>query len=409
MKKIFLVLCFLYVGITTYAQRQKKVVYIIADGISADAIEQANTPNLQAISRQGTYIRAYQGGEAGEYNQSPTISAVGYNNILTGVWYHKHNVPDNEIQAPNYNYPSIFRLLKNANPNKKIGIFSSWLDNRTKLIGEGLPQTANIKMDYIFDGLELDTLRYPHDKERDFMAAIDDAVSGAAARTIQENAPDLSWVYLEYTDDMGHMYGDSHQYTQAIERMDKQVGRIWQAIQTREKQYNEEWMILITTDHGRDEATGKGHGGQSYRQRSGWIVGNKAFDNAYTRLLYPSAVDMLPTIAEFMGIEVPESTKRELDGVSLLGEVAIAKPQAHSFQHTLDITWIPLKQQGEVTIWISTTNQHKEGGEDIYKQVGTFSLQDKRALISVKDIPSSFYKVVLETRENTVNRWVQVP
>lgn len=401
-------LCFLWASIA-YAQKQKKVVYIIADGISADVIEQANTPNLQAISRQGNYIRAYQGGEVGGYSQSPTISAVGYNNILTGVWYHKHNVPDNDIQAPNYHYPSIFRLLKDHDPQKKIAIFSSWQDNRTKLIGEGLPQTGNIKMDYVLDGLELDTVHYPHDKERNFMAAIDDAVSKAAAASILKESPDLSWVYLEYTDDMGHMYGDSPQYIRAIEQMDAQVGRIWQAIQTREKQYDEEWMILITTDHGRDEATGKGHGGQSYRQRSGWIVSNKTFDNAYARLLYPSAVDILPTIARFMDITIPEAALRELDGIPLLGEVSIAKPEVHYFQHSLDITWVPLKQEGEVTVWVSTTNRQKEGGKDTYQQVGTFPLKDKKALVSVKEMPSSFYKVVLETKENTVNRWVQVP
>jgi len=408
MKKLFVAVLLLLVEVT-YAQQQKKTVYVIVDGISADVIEQANTPNLQAISKRGTYLRAYQGGETGVYNQSPTISAVGYNNVLTGVWYHKHNVPDNDIKEPNYEYPSIFRLLKDTYPQKKIGVFSSWQDNRTKLIGEGLPQTGNIKMDYVFDGLELDTQQYPHDKDRNFMAAIDDAVSEAAAKAIRDHAPDLSWVYLEYTDDMGHMYGDSPQYTKAIERMDQQVGRIWEAIQVRETENNEDWMIIVTTDHGRDEATGKGHGGQSYRQRSGWITSNKTFHNEYAKLLYPSAVDILPTIAQFMEINIPEDIKRELDGIPLLGEVSIAKPQVHYFQNTIDITWIPLKQEGEVTVLMSTTNKHKEGEKDTYKQLGTFSLKDKKALISVKDMPSSFYKVVLQTKDNTVNRWVQIP
>lgn len=408
MNKLLVILLSLLIG-EAVAQQQKKVVYIIVDGIAADVIEQANTPNLTEISRQGTYMRAFQGGEVGAYNESPTISAVGYNNVLTGVWYNKHNVPDNDIKSPNYNYPSIFRLLKDAYPQKKIGVFSSWQDNRTKLIGEGLAQTGNIKMDYAFDGLELDTNNYPHDKKRDFMAAIDEAVSKSAAETIEEKAPDLSWVYLEYTDDMGHMYGDSPQYTVAIEKMDKQVGRIWQAIKKRQASSKEEWMIIITTDHGRDEATGQGHGGQSFRQRSGWIISNKTLNNSYAKLLYPSAVDILPTIAQFMDISIPENTQRELDGIKLIGEVAIAKPQVNYFRKQLDISWMPLKENGEVKIWVSTTNNQRKGEKDTYQLMGTFPLKNKNAVISVKDLPSSFYKIVLETNQNMVNRWVGNP
>lgn len=389
-----------------YAQEQRKVVYIIADGISADVIEQAQTPNLREISNQGSYLRAYQGGEAGAYNESPTISAVGYNNILTGVWYNKHNVPDNTIEAPNYNYPSIFRVLKDAYPEKTIGIFSSWQDNRTKLIGEGLPATGNIQMDYAFDGLELDTVGYPHDKERQFMSAIDQAVSEHAAKTIITKGPDLSWVYLEFTDDMGHMYGDSPAYSAAVEKMDAQVGLIWQAVKKRAADNGEDWMIMITTDHGRDEKTGKDHGGQTFRQRSAWLISNKVFENSYSSYCKPSVVDIYPTIANFLHIDLPKESLWELDGVTLMGDVALAHPQVHYFQDQLDISWTALDNAGDVKVWISTTNNKKTGGTDHYQQVGTFRLKDKHAVISVKDYPSDFYKVVLETEKNTVNRWI---
>src|SRR5688572_25774777 len=163
MKRHGILLLALFTAGTSYAQPKKKAVFIIADGISADALEMLNTPNIADISKTGAYIRSYVGGEKGGYSQTPTISAVGYNSLLTGTWANKHNVWDNDIAAPNYHYWTIFRILKAQYPEKKTAVFSTWLDNRTKLIGEGLPATGNLKMDHSFDGLELDTVNFPHD------------------------------------------------------------------------------------------------------------------------------------------------------------------------------------------------------------------------------------------------------
>jgi predicted AlkP superfamily pyrophosphatase or phosphodiesterase len=63
-----------------------KAVFIIVDGIPADLVEQTPTPTLDAISAEGGYTRAYVGGAPGTESESPTISAVGYNSLLTGTW-----------------------------------------------------------------------------------------------------------------------------------------------------------------------------------------------------------------------------------------------------------------------------------------------------------------------------------
>lgn len=390
------------------AQKKKKALLVIVDGIAADVIEHANVPNLKEIADKGTYLRMYQGGDKGTYKESPTISAVGYNNVLTGVWYNKHNVPDNEIKAPNYHYPTLFRLLKDVQPEKSTAIFSSWEDNRTKLLGEGLAQTGGLKLDVVFDGYELDTVNFPHDEDRLFMMKIDSVVAQRASETIAEKAPDLSWVYMEYTDDIGHRYGDSPELASAVEKMDEAVGTIWKAVKEREDKFDEEWMLIVTTDHGRDEKQGKGHGGQSFRQRSAWVLSNQLLDNGYATSLYPSAVDIAPTIARFLELEVPLNVIREWDGVPLTGDVSIAQPQAHFFKNSLDLSWTPLKQDGSVKIWLSRTNEKKEtGADDAYELLGTFPLSQKSVNIPLEgEQQPLFYKVVFETIDNSLNSWI---
>ena len=87
--------------------------------------------------------------------------------------------------------------------------------------------------------------------------------------------------------------------------MDGQIGRIWNAIEYRQKNFNEDWLIVVTTDHGRDSATGKHHGGQSAREKAGWILTNaKELNDRFTKQ-QSSIVDIMPTIARFMKINIP--------------------------------------------------------------------------------------------------------
>jgi len=394
--------CFCMMVVATVAQR--KAVFIILDGIPADVIEKVETPVLDEIAQVGGYTHAYQGGEKDGYSQSPTISAVGYNNVLTGTWTNKHNVWDNDIAAPNYHYWNIFRIAEMANPNLKTAVFSSWTDNRTKLVGESLPAAGGIKLDYSYDGLELDKTRFP--KADDRMFKIDEAVSTEAGKYIAENGPDLSWVYLEYTDDMGHMYGDSPQFYDAVKKADAQVGRVWNAIAERTKKFGEQWMIVITTDHGRNAETGKDHGGQSQRERATWIVTNAQPLNAHFKET-PGAVDIAPSILKFMNVAMPDDVKKEMDGISFVGDISLSNPKAIRTGDKVTLTWTPITPNGQVEIRLTTTNNFQKGAPDKYVTIGKADVSSAQYTFTLPTpATADVYKIVFQAPSNTANTWL---
>jgi len=399
-------LSLLFSSFAPLAQTKTKAIFIIVDGIPADVIKKLDLPNFKKIAKNGGFANALAGGEKGRYTETPTISAVGYNSVLTGTWVNKHNVWDNDIVAPNYNYPTIFRLLKTQSPKKKIGIFSSWQDNRTKLVGDGMAQTGSIHFDFKFDGLELDTINYPHDEKRDFMHRIDEKVTDEAVQTIRTHAPDLSWVYLEYTDDMGHNYGDSPEFYKAIGYADAQVGRIWNAIEYRQQNFNEDGLIIVTTDHGRDSINGHNHGGQSSREKAGWILTNAKGLNDRYKKQQSSIVDIMPTIARFMGINIPLAIAREVDGVPLTGKLSLVNPSVEYKNKKATIHWNAKEKTGKVKIWMAATNRYKTGGKDKYFLLKEVPLQSQQAVVDLKKFPSPFYKIVLQGENNSVSCWI---
>ncbi len=229
-----------------------------------------------------------------------------------------------------------------------------------------------------------------------------------AAAYIKSQAPDLSWVYLEYTDDMGHRFGDSEQFHTAIGYMDRQMGRLWESIQFREKNFNEEWLIVITTDHGRSEKDGKGHGGQSDRERATWMVHNaRNINGALAKNNYlPGIVDIMPSVAAHMNISLPKEQSFELDGIPLTGKTSIINPVIVKSEQKINVSWKALDQEGKVKIWLSTTNNFKSGGKDYYYLMKEIPVTDSQAILDISQLPSRFYKVVLEANYNHLNRWI---
>lgn len=385
--------------------KTKKAVYIIVDGIPADQIERLHTPAIFDIASHGAYSRAYTGGEVGAYSETPTISAIGYTNLLTSTWLNKHNVGGNDNLKPNYNYWTIFRIAKEQAKDYKTAVYSSWTDNRTVLIGEGKPETNHLKIDYVADGYELDTTRFPQEPKDLHIYKIDELVSEKAAKGIREDAPDLSWVYLWYTDDAGHLEGNGAYFDDYVYKADKQIARVWEAVKYREANFDEEWMIVVTTDHGREE-NGHGHGKQSERERTTWIATNIAV-NEHFNPPYLSITDIAPSICRFMEFEIPQAIRWEQDGMPFTGKVDIYDLRTLPYDNTVLLTWKCYSEEAPVTIYAASTNTFKEGKEDKWIKIATVSSGQKEYMVDLSMLPASgFYKFVLVTPNTNLNRWV---
>ena len=297
-----------------------KTLFVVVDGIPADVIERVSTPGIDAVAAKGSYQRAYVGGEIGMPTESPTVSAVGYMSLLTGTWSNKHNVRANYGIEPNYAFWDIFRVAKYQARAITTGLFSTWTDNRTILMGDGLEAAGGYKFDFVADGYENDPAFAPALEDVERIQAVDLHVTTLAAKTLLESAPDLSWVYLQHTDDIGHRDGDSPSMDFAVRWVDARVSELWGAVQARSQQFvGEDWLVIVTTDHGRTSSNGKGHGGQSDRERTIWIASNSP------RMVSPAErsaaiVDIYPTIVEHMRFDMPEEVAAQLDGQSLLSQ-----------------------------------------------------------------------------------------
>ena len=402
--RILALLCLLLAGAASAQTR--KAVFIIVDGVPADMIERLHTPAIDEIAARGAYARAYTGGEVGGYSQTPTISAIGYTNLLTATWMNKHNVDGNSNLRPNYNYWTIFRIAKEQPKEFRTALYSSWTDNRTVLLGEGKPETGHLKIDFVCDGYELDTARFPK-REKDLQIFdIDEHVAREAARGIANDAPDLSWVYLWYTDDAGHFEGNGAFFDEYVVKADRQIGQIWEAVRYREEHFGEEWMVVVTTDHGRTE-DGHGHGGQSARERTTWVATNRPV-NSHFHSPGLAITDIAPSICRFMGFDVPRDVLWEQDGMPFIGQVDIACMGTMPYDDDIILTWECLNPGAEVTVWGAADNLFRTGGKDRWIELGRVPASDESFRVEGARMPDTgFFKFVLSTPSNHLNRWVR--
>ena len=114
----------------------------------------------------------------------------------------------------------------------------------------------------------------------------------------------------------------------------------------------------------------------------------------------------MPTMAKHLGIKIPREKLVEVDGVSLTGTLSGTNATATLEKNNITVSWNVIDKTGMAKIWISTTNNFKEGKKDHYKLLKTVPVASGKAVVDVKTMPSKFYKVLVEMPYNFLNVWV---
>lgn len=265
---------------TTGFEPVNKILFIGWDGVRSDALQAADTPNLDSLISSSIYTFNCDRGPN-------TVSVPGWSSILHGVWPEKHNLFENTFKKNKYEeYPDIISIAKQFKPYLSATTLSNWDDFLRITENEDYAQ------------------RYENDKQ----------VTDASIQLLNTCTPDLMLLHFDYPDHIGHKIGFSSnglEYLNAIEISDYYLGQIMEQIYLRENLFGEKWMVVLTTDHGGE---GTSHGGQDdlNQTRNVWAV-IRTPNNEMVELQQFKSVDLLPTMLKWLGIE----NVSNLDGTAL--------------------------------------------------------------------------------------------
>jgi len=232
-----------FVPSTSEAERRKskRVVLISLDGICVAGFQQAKTPNLDALLSQGALsveTRVVMPSVTlPNWTSHLTGSGPELHGIVNNSWtLAKHKLPSIETDADGY-YPSVFKVLKDANPRIKTAFYYNWLNLIYPYNQKYLDEVSFLKND-----------AYLPNYEKAFNFLVDN-----------REDPTLVFLYSVHTDHAGHKYKwMSPEYIRSIEEADVEIGKFIDKMKQEDLYDDTHFMFL--TDHG---GIGNGHGGVS--------------------------------------------------------------------------------------------------------------------------------------------------
>lgn len=238
---LFLFLCCFFFSYAEAAPKAKRVVMIALDGVSVAGAQNAKTPNLDALIKEGAVSYSTRIVMPSFTLPNWTSQLLGAGPEVHGV-HNNHWTPDNiqleavEKDAEGY-FPSVFKVLKDNVKNVKIAFYYNWAE-----------------LIYPYNQKYFDQAVYSENSE--YVSAYDQAFDFIK---VNRKDPTVVFLYSGHTDNAGHKYQwESKEYIQSIEEADVHIGVLLDKLKA-DNLYKDTYFMFLS-DHG---GIGYEHGGMT--------------------------------------------------------------------------------------------------------------------------------------------------
>ena len=273
----------------THDGKRRKALFVGVDGVRDDVLRELAPPSVQDLASGGHWWSTTMP----DVDVAPTVTAVGWSTLLTGVGPATHRVSGNEDELHLlHRYPSVLTRAYCADREIRTYAAASALIFGTHF-GPGpiLGPGVNV-LDF-------------HDRRehpRGFFDT-DPLVLEDASRELGAGEHDLSFVYFGQGDKVAHEHCAGEEYRDTIGVLDGCLGQLLDAIRQRSTFDREEWLIMLGTDHGHlDEG---GHGGGSWQERQSFLIAGLLGTGPTDRWREAAEpVDLAPTLMEHLAVPV---------------------------------------------------------------------------------------------------------
>lgn len=261
------------------AQPIKHVVVFGVDGLSATAVDQRRTPNMQKLMKRGSYTLHARA-------VLPTVSSPNWAAMIMGAGPDFTGITSNEWQPDHFEIapfcrdggnhpPTIFGVIRKAKPDESTALFTDW-DGFVRLVEPLAPTKVFLKQD-------------------DAGGTVTEAI-----RFLIGQHPALLFIHVDSVDHAGHTMGwYTPAYFTAVHAADDLLGKVLRAVGDAGLQ--SDTVVLVTADHGGHE---KKHGGMMQSDiEIPWIAAGPDIP-ANREITSPvSTQQTAPTIAAWLGLD----------------------------------------------------------------------------------------------------------
>lgn len=253
----------------------KKVIVMVIDGMRKERFEEANTPFLDYLRKNGT-----------DYTRMETVyparTVVCFSSMFSGTYPFEHGIKSNMVWKQGIKVESVFDTLRKVGKKGSLLAVAHLVDS----FGKDVETFTAVMHNNVVDRKIIDR----------------------AKNIMEEQDPDLQIVQLISTDQTGHSRGVLYdEYIQKIEEADALVKEYFEWLKANGKLEN--YTFIVCADHGQADGIG-GHGHLDEGERFvPFFMYGSAIEEGKSVEEKHSLVSLASTISYLLGAPYPSHSR----------------------------------------------------------------------------------------------------